>query len=588
MSADQAPEKTIALRQKRLDRRLGDLIVEAGIASREDVEQAAALARRVRRRIGEILTEQGMAEERDVYQQLAILHELRFADVADLLPIVDREVVARISRQFREYHHLVPLAIAAGRLIVASSEPEAFPPELASAVGLREIEIVLITPTDYRRLRLSLDLAMPVDSRGDQAASVSTPNLLAADHHLSAPIQELFQAILLDAIAERASDVHLEVYGEQVRVRIRVDGDLRDLAHYRLTVAQAVSVVSVAKVRARMDLAEHRAPQGGRFSVRMGDRQFDVRAQTQPSLHGEHLVLRLLAQDTNLLSIPDLGFPEDLARAYRRLLDSPGGLVLVVGPTGSGKSTTLYAGLQVLAGETTRKVITVEDPIEYAIDGVQQSQVLPEVGFTFANAMRAFVREDPDVILVGEIRDGETALEALRASQTGHLVLSTLHGNDAIDAVQRLLDLGMHPNSIASELAAVFAQRLAKRICDGCRAPHTADADLLGEIFPDGVPPGFTAFRGTGCSRCGGVGSHGRIALVEYLDATSAVRRAIARRLALNELRDAALAAGLVPMRNRALELVGRGVIAPEELPEALTPERLAPERPARDDTAPR
>jgi type IV pilus assembly protein PilB len=195
-----------------------------------------------------------------------------------------------------------------------------------------------------------------------------------------------------------------------------------------------------------------------------------------------------------------LGFPEKEAAAYRRLLDAPNGLVLVVGPTGSGKSTTLYAGLQVLARDATRKVITIEDPIEYAIDDVQQTQVRPEVGFHFADAMRVFVREDPDVIMLGEIRDQETALEAMRASQTGHLVLSTLHCNDATDAVQRLFDLGVHPNSVASALVAVFAQRLARRICEHCRVAVEADPALLAEVFHRGAPENFCCFRGQGCT----------------------------------------------------------------------------------------
>ena len=232
-----------------------------------------------------------------------------------------------------------------------------------------------------------------------------------------------------------------------------------------------------------------------------------------------------------------------------------------------------------LASDITRKVITVEDPIEYALDGIQQTQVRPEIGFEFANAMRAFVREDPDVILVGEIRDGETALEALRASQTGHLVLSTLHCNDAVDAVQRLRDLGMHPNSIGSELLAVFCQRLARRICDGCRVPDQPAEVLVSEIFPDGIPAGMKFFKGKGCDHCRGSGGYGRIACVEYLPASPALRLAISRNATVDELRKHALTAGLMPLRDHALTLVQAGIIPLDQLKTMLPPERLGPER---------
>ena len=562
---------------QRVDKRLGDLLVDAGAASREDVERAIEVGKRSGRRLGEVLIEQSFALERDVYQQLARLHHLEFADFADLIAIADTNVVAAVPRRFQEGHLLIPLALRFDQLVVATADPDAYAPELASATGARSVQLVLITPTDYRRLRLALDLEQYGQPMGGDEG-LSSPGLLAAEHHLDQPVRELFQAILLDAIAERASDIHLEAYDERVRVRLRVDGDLRDVPHFRMNLAQLLSLVSVAKVRAGMDLAEHRVPQGGRFRVNVGEHEYDVRAQSQPALHGEHLVLRLLPQNSGLLTVSDLGFPPQLARTYRRTLDSPGGLVLVVGPTGSGKSTTLYAGLQILAGENERKVITIEDPIEYAISDVQQCQVRPDLGFTFASAMRAFVRQDPDVILIGEIRDGETALEALRASQTGHLVLSTLHCNDSVDAVQRLFDLGMHANTVASELAAVFAQRLVKRICEGCRSSHEPAADLLAEVFPAGIPGTFAAYKGKGCARCGGTGSYGRIAMVEHLAAGRDVRRAITRRLPLDELRAAALAAGLIPMREHALELVAAGLVALEELPQVLTPERLAPE----------
>ena len=284
---------------------------------------------------------------------------------------------------------------------------------------------------------------------------------------------------------------------------------------------------------------------------------------------GEHVVIRLLPQSGHALTLKDLGLSPGLTRQYRRLLDNPSGLVLIVGPTGSGKTTTLSAGLQELADDGTRKVITVEDPIEYAIDNIQQTRVRNNIGFTFADAMRSFVRQDPDVILVGEIRDGETALEAVRASQTGHLVLSTLHCNDSVDAIQRLFDLGLHRNSLASELLAIMAQRLAKRICPDCKVPAEPDPQILRELFPQQVPDNFRCFVGQGCPQCNGRGTRGRTAVVEFLQINGELRDVISRQPPLGELRWRALDAGLVTMRDSALELVLQGVIPLSELPGA-------------------
>ncbi len=521
------------------------------------------------------------ANDDDHYRMLARRCGMTFSKAGDLIAIADPALLARVPRKFIEHQHVLPVARVGHAVIVATSDPTIRVPELAATLGADEIQHHLVTPTDLRRLQAAFELGQV----GAEAVAAVPGGAfggrdLLGHRSLEAEHVALFEAILLDAIAERASDIHLEIYGPRVRVRLRIDGDLGDIAHFHLTRGQLLGIINVLKIKANLDISERRAPQGGRFSANAGGHGFDLRVQTQPCLHGEHAVVRLLPQDTRLLSIADLGLSPEVAAVYRRLLDSPNGLILVVGPTGSGKSTTLYAGLQLLTHDRTRKVITIEDPIEYAIDGIQQSQVLPEVGFTFATAMRSFVREDPDVILVGEIRDGETGLEAMRASQTGHLVLSTLHCNDAVDAVQRLFDLGLHENTVAGELIAVFSQRLAKRICEGCRVASVPQPALVAEIFGDaGLPADLHPQRGAGCERCRGTGSHGRVGVVEYLPTPASVRRGIAHRLPIDELRQVALRAGLLPMRDQALALVARGVIALEELPLLLQPERLREER---------
>jgi type IV pilus assembly protein PilB len=556
---------------------LGDLLVETGSVDRATIERAEEEAVAGGRLLGEQLLAMGAVTETDLFRALAGQRGLPFALASQLLGHLDLDVVARAPRAFLEHNEIAVVTVEGDTLVVAVTNPDAPIDDLFHVYGCRAARVYVVTPTDYRRLWAAIDLRRTSHAPPEASdAAVPTPDLLHGNASLDARYVSLLETLLLDAIGERSSDIHLERYGERVRVRLRVDGRLRDLERYQLRPDELVGVVNVIKIRAGLDIAERRLPQGGRSSVRVGSHAYDLRVQTQPSLHGEHVVLRLLPQQSRLLTIEELGFPAPLAQQYRRLVDSPAGLILVVGPTGSGKTTTLYAGLQLIAEDPSRKAITVEDPIEYSLPDVQQTQVRPEIGFSFAQAMRSFVRQDPDVILVGEIRDGETALEAIRASQTGHLVLSTLHCNDTTDAVQRLIDLGMHPNSISSELLAVIAQRLARRICRHCRVETPANPTILAELFPDGAPEGFRCYRGTGCDRCAGQGTFGRVAVIELLRTEPRVRLAIAHRVSVDELRQIALGAGLQTMRDTALALVTAGDIALDELPRILAEERMA------------
>jgi type IV pilus assembly protein PilB len=579
---DEFPEEMLGVGTDAIQ--LGDIVVEMGLADRDRVEQSARRAAASGQRLGEELIEEGVIDEVALYRALAVQRGMMFETAQMLLRRIDRELYGAVSQAYLEHSHVLPIRRDGARLQVATTDPAGNFGGLAVALGASEVDTYLVTPRDFRRIWAALRLgkaASPAPDAVDEATQQESRDRdLFADNAFDARMVAIFEAMLLDAVAERASDIHLEVYDEEVRVRFRIDGELHDIDHYALSKLELRGLINILKINAGLDIAERRLPQGGRFRRRAGETSFDLRVQTQPSLYGEHGIMRILPQDQHVLTIEELGFPPKIASQYRRLLDSPGGLILVVGPTGSGKSTTLYAGLQVLAKDASRKVITVEDPIEYSMHGIQQTQVKPEIGFAFHNAMRAFVREDPDVILVGEIRDKETALEAVRASQTGHLVLSTLHSNDAVDAVQRLFDLDMHANSIASELLAVIAQRLAKRICKACREPAEPEPEILAELFPHGdVPADFQAYRGAGCSVCGGRGTRGRIAVLEFLRADKSVRAGVTRRLPVDELRQIALDAGMITMRDSALWLVNEGMVPLAELPRVLPAERMAPEK---------
>ncbi|MBI2375939.1 MAG: type II/IV secretion system protein [Deltaproteobacteria bacterium] len=549
--------------------RLGDRLVASKLLPRDLVERAASQAKLQKKHLGEILVKHGDLSEHDLFHALAGQGGLMFVPLERILPLVDPDVAHRTAPPFLKTHDVFPFARDGIMLHVATCDPFVDCSDVAKAHDARTVTRWLLVPPDFRKLR-DIVATLPKGSKRNFEEHAA-----AGDEPPPEEVAAVLDRMLGEAVQARASDIHFELYANQVRVRMRIDGDLRDDTKYHLDGRLHRWLVNVVKIRSDLDIAERRLPQGGRFSITVAGHPFDVRAQTQPSLHGEHVVLRLLRENVQPKSMEDLGFTPRIAASYRRGIASPNGLILVVGPTGSGKSTTLYAGLQMLARDSTRKVITIEDPIEYSIQGIQQTQVNRAVGFDFADAMRVFVRQDPDAILIGEIRDAETALEAIRASQTGHLVLSTLHCNDSVDAVQRLFDLGMHANSIASELLTVYAQRLAKRICSGCRALGTPRPELVAEIFPYGMPKGFVTFAGAGCDACGGDGTFERIAVVELLPVSAELRRAISRRLPLDDLRAVARGSGLIPLIHQALEMVYSGLITLEELPSILNAEAL-------------
>ncbi|GHD44919.1 type IV pilus assembly protein PilB [Marinobacter persicus] len=571
------------------NRNAGQILIDLGLINETDLAKARDEAAVKNERVLDVLRRSLNMEETELYRSLAQQRGLAFSDSEDVLNHLDAELFRRFSRTFLDLSRMIPVREEDSTLTVVTDDPDARTDQLERLTPRHRIVCVLVTPTDFRRIWSALDLTVKgsrfVAEQAAKPGAEAAPDSPGKDlfgqdinKHISPYLVSVYEAILLDAVGERASDIHIEQYEDRVRIRLRVDGDLHDLPQYQLSAREIRGVINVIKLRAELNIAEHRLPQGGRSRLQLGDTTYDLRIQTQPSLHGENAIIRLLPQTGRAMTIDELGMSPAVGARYQRLLDNPAGLVLVVGPTGSGKSTTLYAGLQTLADDGRRKVITVEDPIEYSIDNIQQTRVRAEIGFSFADAMRAFVREDPDVILVGEIRDQETALEAIRASQTGHVVLSTLHCNDAVDSLQRLYDLGIHPNSIAGELLAVIAQRLAKRICPHCRKPATPDPGILAEVFPDGPPAGFRCFEGEGCEKCNGRGTHGRVAIVEYMEVDADIRNAISSQPPVGELRWRALDGGLVTMRDSALDHVIEGLIPLSELPRILPRERMAPE----------
>jgi general secretion pathway protein E len=404
------------------------------------------------------------------------------------------------------------------------------------------------TPPDDLELQGGLDsLAEDIPAAAD---------LLDAQD--DAPIIRLINGVIAEAVRRGASDVHIEPFEATLIIRLRVDGQLKEV----LTLSPRVAplLVSRVKVMARLDIAEKRVPQDGRISLTLGGRSLDVRVSTLPARAGERVVMRILDQEQARLGLVDLGMPPRALEVFQGALREPNGVVLVTGPTGSGKTTSLYAGLALL-NDATRNILTVEDPVEYAIQGLGQTQVNPKVGMTFAAGLRAILRQDPDVVMVGEIRDVETAQIAVQASLTGHLVLSTVHTNDAVGAIIRLRDMGVEPFLLASTVRAVVAQRLVRRLCVHCRCPEPADAAAARLA---GLRPGQTIFRAVGCPACAQTGYQGRIGVYEAVRVDDRLRRLIGE-----EADEHAIAAAAFPgggtLQAEARRYVAEGVTTVEE-----------------------
>ncbi len=385
-----------------------------------------------------------------------------------------------------------------------------------------------------------------------------------------APVIQLLNSTFLRAVRARASDIHFEPYSDYVLIRFRLDGVLHEIN--KLPKSSYPSVVSRIKVMAKLNVAEKRLPQDGRIRIRIGEKEMDLRVSTLPTIFGERVVIRLLDRSTKILTLKELGYMEDDLKKLENMISKPYGLILVTGPTGSGKSTTLYASLLKLKSPR-KNIITIEDPIEYQIDGISQIQVNPKINLTFANGLRSILRQDPDIIMVGEIRDLETAEIAIHASMTGHLVLSTLHTNDAPSAVTRLVDMGVESFLVASSLEGVIAQRLVRRICNNCKTEFVPSDTEIEEINrltgEDIVRPGDKLYKGKGCEQCFGTGYKGRIAICEIMEVDEEMRSTISKTPESTVIRKKALEKGMKTLLKDGVQKALSGITTVEEVIQA-------------------
>ncbi len=536
--------------------RLGDILLAARLISPKQLETALETQKRTGGRLGEVLCALGFVTEFDMLNTLA--DQLRYPFVPNPEQQIDPSVTALVSEDLAKKHRVVPLRLEGNTLVVAMADPLNFMAidDLSLQSGRRVKPVVSPEKAVHRAMLKAYALrAATVDTSQPTEGGSRAYDLEEVDE---SGVVKLVNSLVTQALSQRATDIHVEPVEKQVRIRYRIDGALQEGAP--LPKASLQSVLSRIKVMAGMDIAERRIPQDGRIEVELQGRRLDLRVSSVPTIYGEKVAIRILDRSATVLGLGELGLPADVLASLRAMLAKPNGLFLVTGPTGSGKSTTLMAGLSEI-NHSSRHIITVEDPVEYFLPGVNQVQVNNKAGLSFAAGLRAFLRQDPDVIMVGEVRDSETADIAVRAALTGHLVLSTLHTNQAAGAAGRLIDMGIEPFLLASSLVGVLSQRLVRRLCQRCREPYLVDReDPDYHLLESAGLAGTTMYRATGCGHCDRTGYSGRLALVELLPVNGAVRELVTQRAPALRIHEAARQAGMQTLWQDGLAKAAAGL----------------------------
>ncbi len=510
-----------------------------------------------------------VSSEEGVLRWLATEYQVGFDSLDEIEP--DKEVLSLFPARLLLKQELLPLRRVDGHVEVATSR-------LFNTTGLDALKTVtglklrpVLAPTEAILREMKKRLGVGADTIGTlgEEAVIQVVNDDAEDTNLDsaaedASIIRFVNQVLKDAIELRASDVHLEPFEDELRIRYRIDGVLQDIPVPAQVKRFQPAIVSRVKILSHLNIAEKRLPQDGRIRVRIEDSEIDIRVSIIPMLHGEAVVMRLLRQNSKLRGMSDLGMAARELECFQRVLQLPHGIILVTGPTGSGKTSTLYTALNEI-NDSERKIITIEDPVEYQLRGVNQIQVSEKAGLTFARGLRSILRHDPDVVLIGEIRDQETAQIAVQASLTGHLVFSTLHTNDAPGAVTRLVDMGVEPYLVASSLEAVLAQRLVRVLCPHCKE---VDQSAKAEAFKRslGLPSSTVLYRAVGCRECRSTGYHGRKAIFEWMDTTHEIRQLVLQSSSTDQIRDAARRGGMRALAQDGWRLVQLGITTVEEV----------------------
>ena len=554
--------------------RLGELLVREKLISLQQLDEAQEEAKRSGRRLGAALSQLGYVDDQELTQLLAKQYSLPSIDLADFE--IDPDVLNLVPKHEALKHMVIPVNRAGGTLIVAMSDPS----NIYAIDELKFLTQYHIEPVVAAESAIDAAIARYYESGPDidemigaldeevdyTAAEEEDANIVDLENQAGqAPVVKLCNAILLAAIKKGASDIHIEPYEKTMRVRYRIDGILHEEMQPPLKLRNAIT--SRMKIMSSLDIAERRLPQDGRIKLKIGkDKEMDFRVSVLPGLFGEKIVLRLLDKSNLQLDMTKLGFEPKPLADFKSAISKPYGMVLVTGPTGSGKTTTLYSALAELNSPDTN-ISTAEDPVEFNLHGINQVQMHDEIGLNFAAALRSFLRQDPDTIMVGEIRDFETAEIAVKAALTGHLVLSTLHTNDAPSTVSRLLNMGVEPFLVTASLNLVLAQRLARRICADCKEPAEKHPDALRQMgMSEDQIASATVYRGRGCRTCNEMGYKGRVALYEVMPFTDDLKELVLQGASSAEIKAEMIRGGVESLRIAGINKILEGMTTPEEV----------------------
>jgi type IV pilus assembly protein PilB len=554
--------------------RLGEILINQGMINSEQLKKALEIQKtNSKKKIGEILVSQRAITQKQLLQALQHVYEAEYIELEDV--ILDPEIVSIIPKRIAVRYKIVPLSKENNTLTIAMANPldvntidyiKEYTKMDVNPKFASEEDIANVLSTHYEVGGHFDDILEKVDvsNVAEYGDEVNLSALEAISQE--APVIQLVNMIIVQGIKERASDIHLEPNKRGLLVRYRIDGILHDVRMLPARIKPAI--ISRIKILSRMDIAERRLPQDGRFQLRFGAREVDLRISSIPTVYEEKIVMRILDKSQGVISLDSVGFTKKQLEEFRSMIKSSYGIILITGPTGSGKSTTLYGALNEI-DSIEKNVITVEDPVEYKLERINQINVRPKIDLTFANALRSILRQDPDIIMIGEMRDSETAHIAVQSALTGHLVFSTLHTNDAVSSLTRMIDMGIAPFLISSSVIGVMAQRLVRQICPRCIEEYTPEEDVLENLkvnfeLPD--PGNFKLYRGKGCDYCKNTGYRGRTAIFEVVRINDEIRSMIMKNSSSNEIKEAAIKNGMRTLLDSGVAKALEGITTIDEV----------------------